>query len=124
MSDPVSPDVAAYAMRAETVADIGRSVNASLTNPCPWAANRYKLRELFNFEKMEFCDAVRSMLESVMSEAEFDRMLDAVNAAVAPVPQEDFVSGFMKLDHAVEAANDNGTAWPLIPFPDGWHAAC
>jgi hypothetical protein len=23
-----------------------------------------------------------------------------------------------------EAANDNGLAWPLIPFPDGWHAAC
>ena len=21
------------------------------------------------------------------------------------------------------AANDNGIAWPLIPFPDGWHAS-
>jgi len=21
------------------------------------------------------------------------------------------------------AANDNGLAWPLIPFPDGWHGA-
>ena len=65
---------------------------------------------------MEFCDAVRSMLESVMSEVEFDRLLDAVNAAVAPVPQEDFVSSFVKLDQAVEAANDNGMAWPLKTF--------
>jgi hypothetical protein len=24
-----------------------------------------------------------------------------------------------------KAANDNQSAdWPLIPFPDGWHAAC
>jgi hypothetical protein len=23
-----------------------------------------------------------------------------------------------------EAANDDGVAWPLIRFPDGWHAAC
>jgi len=22
------------------------------------------------------------------------------------------------------AANDSRTAWPLIPFPEGWNAAC
>ena len=59
-----------------------------------------------------------------MSEAEFERLLTAVNAAIAPIPQEDFVAGMMAFDHPPEAANDNGGEWPLIPFPDGWHAAC
>ena len=59
-----------------------------------------------------------------MGEAEFERLLDAVSAAVAPIPQEDFVTGMMAFGRQPEAANDNGLAWPLIPFPDGWHATC
>ena len=59
-----------------------------------------------------------------MSEAEFERLLDAVNAAIAPVPQGDFIAGLTICARSPEAANDNGLAWPLIPFPDGWHAAC
>jgi hypothetical protein len=64
------------------------------------------------------------MRESAMSEAEFERLLDAVNAAIAPVPPEDFMIGLMTYNRPPESANDNGLAWPLIPFPDGWHAAC
>ena len=59
-----------------------------------------------------------------MSEAEFERLLDAVNTAIAPIPQQDFVAGMMASGRVPEAANDNGGEWPLIPFPDGWHAAC
>ncbi len=59
-----------------------------------------------------------------MSEAEFERLLDAVNTAIAPVPQVDFIAGLTAYGHPPEAANDNGLVWPLIPFPDGWHAAC
>ena len=59
-----------------------------------------------------------------MGEAEFERLLSAVSAAMAPVPQQDFLIGMMTFSPSPEAGNDNGLAWPLIPFPDGWHAAC
>ena len=59
-----------------------------------------------------------------MSEAEFERLLDAVSAAIAPIPQQDFLAGMMVSDRLPEVVNDNGVEWPLVPFPDGWHAAC
>jgi hypothetical protein len=56
-----------------------------------------------------------------MGEAEYDRLLNAVREAVEPVPQEDFIIQ-SQTSPTPKAANDNGLAWPPIPFPVGWHA--
>jgi hypothetical protein len=67
-----------------------------------------------------------------MSEVEFERLLDVVRTAVAPIPGEDCMRAHSPIhlpifdaspSLAPRAANDNAHAWPLIPFPEGWNAA-
>ena len=67
------------------------------------------------------------------SEAEFNLLLDAIRDAMviedfAPAPKQEFATRPWNFDAITTAtpmaANDNDGAWPLLPFPDGWHAAC
>lgn len=60
-----------------------------------------------------------------MSEVEFEVLLDAVRTAVAPFAEEDSMTQPSPRNQQLpRAANDNRLSWPLVPFPDGWYAAC
>lgn len=59
-----------------------------------------------------------------MTEVEFDQLLEAVAAAVAPAVSDSPSIVPAAWEDQPKAANDNQMAWPLIPFPEGWDAAC
>jgi hypothetical protein len=61
--------------------------------------------------------------KSAMSEVEFGRLLDAVRTAIAPLSQEDFLNCLPMPNQQSKPGNDNGLAWPLLPFPEGWYGA-
>ncbi len=58
--------------------------------------------------------------ESAMTEVEFNRLLDAVRTAIEPALREEFLTNRRTLNKRAKAADDQ-SAWPLIPFPEGWH---
>ncbi len=60
---------------------------------------------------------------SAMTETEFGRLLDAVQVAIAPVPLDDFLTGLSRFNQPPQPANDDGPAWPLLPFPESWYGA-
>ena len=60
--------------------------------------------------------------ESAMTEVEFDRLLDAVRMAIEPALRDEFLAHWRTFNKRAKAANDQ-LAWPLIPFPEGWHGA-
>ncbi|MDP1583941.1 MAG: hypothetical protein Q8M18_11010 [Bradyrhizobium sp.] len=59
-----------------------------------------------------------------MSEVEYNRLLESVRMAIEPAPQEGFLAELPLFEEPPKAANDNQMAWPLVPFPEGWHAVC
>jgi len=59
-----------------------------------------------------------------MTEVEYRRILDAVAEEVAKDPAAKRSADVPFVNAPPLAANDNGPAWPLLPFPEGWGGSC
>jgi hypothetical protein len=108
----------------DRLAYVSRGINTSVTKPAR-SADRLQFDRLVqagNRRLLRSCALVT--VERAMSEAEFDRLLDVVQTAIAPMPEEDFVAHGSTFHQPPKAANDNQHAWPLVPFPEGWNAVC
>ena len=60
--------------------------------------------------------------EGAMTEVEFDRLLDTVRMAIEPALRKELLTHRRTFNKRAKAADDQ-LAWPLIPFPEGWHGA-
>jgi hypothetical protein len=58
--------------------------------------------------------------EGAMTEVEFNRLLDAVRTAIEPALRKELLTHRRKRNQRAKAAIDQ-LAWPLVPFPEGWH---
>lgn len=74
--------------------------------------------------KQRLFATLRFNREWSMTEVEYNRVLDAVSSAVARKPRPLRRKDAAFLNQPPVAANDNGLAWPLIPFPEGWGGSC
>ncbi|TMJ56101.1 MAG: hypothetical protein E6G85_01935 [Alphaproteobacteria bacterium] len=64
----------------------------------------------------------RAQFEYAKTEVEFDRVLDAVRAALASAPDLNISTPSPSFGPPPKATNDNEPAWPLIQSPEGWYA--